>query len=173
METLVTTPPTGSAATRGSVRLRRLLRVQGAPARLGPCLRAPFLLVLRLLSGGHFMLDGIARYDSLGEWAERYASLGIPLAGAYAFIAATIALVGGLGLLLGRHTARASAALLFLLVLVILAQEPQVLRELFGGRVGPLADSAHFAPLGMTWLLWLFGPGPWSLDERHREPKGQ
>lgn len=175
METLVTRPTTPSvpAPIRGSVWLRRLLRLQGVPARLGPRLRAPFLFALRLLAGGHFLLDGVVRFGALGEWARRYAALGIPLAGVYAFIAAAVALLGGLGLLLGRHTARASVALLFLLLLVLLAQEPQVLRELLRGRVGPLADSAHFAPLAMTWLLWLFGPGPWSLDERHRAPRMQ
>ena len=173
METLVTTPPASPTPSpaRGSNWLRRLAHAQGAPARLGPRLRAPFLLVLRLFAGGHFLHDGVVRFDALGEWVGRYADLGIPLAGVYAFIAATVAVLGGLGLLLGRHTARASAALLFLLLLVLLAQEPQVLRELLRGRVGPLADSAHFSPLAMTWLLWLFGPGPWSLDALHRAPE--
>ncbi|MDP1579737.1 MAG: DoxX family protein [Candidatus Didemnitutus sp.] len=152
--------------SRFTTGLRRALHCQGAPARLGPRLRTPFLFGLRLATGGHFLVDGLTRFGDLAGGARLYGGLGIPLPWAYALIAAGVGTVGGLALALGWQTTRATAALLFLLLLVQLAREPEVLRTLLAANPAPWLGSRQFPVFFATAVLWIFGPGRWSLDAR-------
>lgn len=126
-------------------------------------LQSPLLLVVRVYWGWAFFQTGWGKLMNLDQTAEFFASLGIPMPGVNAAVAATVECVGGLLLLAGLASRPAAAALAFTMVVAYLTADLDAVKGMFHDPDTFLA-AAPFQFLFAAVLVLAFGPGVFSLD---------
>lgn len=127
------------------------------------CLQSPMLLVVRLYWGWSFFQTGKGKLEDLGKVTEYFQSLGIPMPGVNAALAATTECVGGLLLLAGLASRPAALALSFTMIVAYLTADLDAVKGIFSDPDTFLgADPFQF--LFASVLVLAFGPGFFSLD---------
>jgi putative oxidoreductase len=121
--------------------------------------RLCFALIFLVAGPRHFLSETIAFASSQGV---PLASISVPLAGAMAVIGAILIILG--------YRAKLGA---WLIVLFLLGVTPMMHK--FWAVSDPMMQQTQFimfmknlSMLGGALLITQFGPGPWSLDSRHR-----
>lgn len=135
------------------------------------CLQAPVqpscasaaLLLVRLISGFAFVLHGWGKIQNPFGWMGAEA----PVPGILQFLAALAEFGGGIAWILGALTPLASLGIGFTM-LVAVAMHAFVMKDPFVNMTG--APGPSFEPalgyLGIAILLFVMGPGRYSLDRK-------
>jgi putative oxidoreductase len=141
-----------------------------------PPLTAPrAALLVRLMTGGVFLSEGILKFVYTNQGVGRFAKLGLPFPEFTATFIGTLEIVGGLLLLCGLATRL--FAILFVVEMIIAIATTKI-SLYFGTSPLPLPPSppkigwwavlhesrSDWAQLLTSGFLLIAGPGPWSLD---------
>ena len=126
-------------------------------------LQSPFLLVIRLYWGWQFFLTGKGKLMNLDRTAGFFAGLHIPLPKLNAVLAGSTECFGGLLLLLGLFSRVATVPLIFTMIVAYLTAGPDKVKHIFDNP-DAFVSAAPFLFLYTTVIVWLFGPGIFSLD---------
>ena len=123
-------------------------------------------LLIRLLAGGVFFLEGIKKFLFPEQWgAGRFTHIGIPAPSILAPFVGVVEIVCGLLLLLGLLTRLASVPVIIdICVAIAMTKLPILLRAGFWPMEAE-ARTDYSMLLGLIFLL-IAGPGPLSFDAR-------
>jgi putative oxidoreductase len=138
------------------MRFQRILAADGPGAGL----------IIRLLVGGVFFLEGIKKFLFVEQWgAGRFARIGIPAPGIMAPFVGVVEIVCGFLILIGLLTRLASIPLLINIgVAIATTKIPILLRSGFWPMEAE-ARTDYSMLMGLLFLL-LAGAGSWSMDAR-------
>jgi putative oxidoreductase len=122
------------------------------------------VLVIRLLVGGVFLLEGIKKFLFADQWgAGRFARIGIPASHILGPFVGVVEIVGGSLLLAGLLTRIASILLIIdIWVAIASAKIPVLLKSGFWPMESE-ARTDYSMLMGLVFLL-IVGAGAWSLD---------
>jgi putative oxidoreductase len=122
------------------------------------------ILVIRLLVGGVFLLEGIKKFLFVEQWgAGRFARIGIPSPSIMGPFVGGVEIVCGLLILAGLLTRLASVPLLITISVAIATTKiPILLRSGFWAMEAE-ARTDYSMLLGSLFLI-LAGAGSWSVD---------
>lgn len=129
----------------------------------GTWLQAPLLLVVRLYWGWQFYQSGLGKFRTLGDVAEFFGTLGIPLPMLSAALVATTECVGGLLLLIGLASRLASIPLTILMIVAYVTADREALLSIFSDP-DKFLGATPFQFLFASVLVLAFGPGVFSID---------
>jgi uncharacterized membrane protein YphA (DoxX/SURF4 family) len=130
------------------------------------------ILIIRLLVGGVFFLEGIKKFLFVEQWgAGRFAHIGIPAPGITGPFVGMVEIVCGLLIFVGLLTRVASIPLLLDIgVAIATTKIPILLRSGFWPMEAE-ARTDYSMLMGLLFLV-LAGAGSWSVDAR-LAPKSQ
>jgi uncharacterized membrane protein YphA (DoxX/SURF4 family) len=125
---------------------------------------APAVLVIRLLAGGVFFVEGLKKFLFPAEWgAGRFAHVGIPFPEFTGpFVGAVEVVCGGL-ILVGLLTRVAALLLLVDIAVAIIATKIPILVERGFFAMEDRARTDYAMLMSLVFLL-LVGAGQWSFD---------
>lgn len=133
-------------------------------ARLATTEASPAVLVIRLLAGGVFLVEGVKKFLLAADWgAGRFAHIGIPWPEFTGPFVGAVEIVCGLLILVGLLT-RVAALLLLVDITVAIATTkiPILIEQEFFAMEDP-ARTDYAMLMSLVFLL-LVGAGRWSLD---------
>jgi putative oxidoreductase len=123
-------------------------------------------IIIRLLVGAVFLLEGMKKFLSVGQWgAGRFARIGIPDPQVMARFVGSIEVLCGLPLLIGLLTRPASLPLIIVIAVAILSTKVPILLKNGFWPMEAEARTDYSMLLGLLFLL-LAGAGAWSVDAR-------
>ncbi len=131
--------------------------------RASAWLQSPLLLVMRVWWGWSFFQAGLGKLKDHAGTAEFFATLGIPLPGLNAWIAASVECVGGLFLLAGFASRLTSFPLSITMIVAYLTADLEALKSIFSDT-DKFTSAAPFLFLLTALLVLAFGPGAISID---------
>jgi putative oxidoreductase len=131
---------------------RRLLKLTETLSGLAP-------LLIRITVGVVFLRSGWGKLSDLPQVTEYFASLGIPMPGINAAVAASVEFFGGILMLVGLGARLVALPMAFTMVVAIITAK----REEIQGALSILGLD-EFAYLVMFVTIVLIGAGPFSLD---------
>ena len=133
----------------------------------------PATIVIRLLVGGVFLLEGIKKFLFVAQWGVgRFAKIGIPAPQILAPFVGVVEIVSGLLLLFGLLTRLAAILLIIDISVAICSTKiPLFLKSGFWPMEAE-ARTDYSMLLGLIFLL-IVGAGPWSLDAKLSGTKGK
>ena len=122
-------------------------------------------IVIRLLIGAVFLLEGVKKFLFVGQWgAGRFPRIGIPDPQVMALFVGSIEVLCGLLLLIGSLARLASLPLIIVIAVLILSTKvPILLKNDFWPMAEVRTDDSMLP--GLRFLL-LAGAGAWSVDAR-------
>ena len=126
-------------------------------------LQSPLLLVMRLWWGWSFFLTGKGKLIHHADTADFFRSLGIPLPGLNAWVAAGVECVGGLCLLAGFASRISAIPLSITMIVAYLTADNEALKNIFSDP-DKFTAAAPFLFLLTALLVLAFGPGAFSVD---------
>jgi uncharacterized membrane protein YphA (DoxX/SURF4 family) len=130
------------------------------------------ILLIRLLVGGVFFLEGIKKFLFVEQWgAGRFARIGIPAPGITGPFVGMVEIVCGLLILAGLLTRVASIPLLIDIGVAIATTKIPILLKSGFWPMEAEARTDYSMLMGLLFLV-LAGAGAWSLDAR-LAPKSQ
>ena len=135
-------------------------------------LQSPFLLIIRLYWGWQFLLTGKGKLMNLDRTAEFFAGLHIPLPKLNAVLAGSTECFGGLLLLLGLFSRVATIPLIFTMCIAYLTADAEKVKNIFNDP-DAFVTAAPFLFLYATVIVWIFGPGVFSLDALVAKIRGE
>ena len=136
-------------------------------AKVAACLRDPLLLGIRLYWGWQFFITGKGKLMNLDNTAGFFAALGIPLPKLNALIAGSTECFGGLLLLLGLASRLTSVPLIFTMIVAYLTADREVVFGILDDA-DAFVTAAPFLFLFASLIIFIFGPGRFSVDARLR-----
>ncbi|HSJ04025.1 MAG TPA: DoxX family protein [Verrucomicrobium sp.] len=131
--------------------------------RIASVLPDPLLCAIRLYWGWQFFLTGKGKLGNLDGTAEFFASLNLPAPKVQAMIAGGTECVGGLLLLAGIFSRVITLPLIFTMVVAYLTAHREVVTGIFGDS-DTFVTAPPFLFLFACVLVFVFGPGRWSVD---------
>lgn len=136
------------------MRFQRILAAHGPGA----------ILMIRLLVGGVFLLEGIKKFIFVEQWgAGRFARIGIPAPGIMGPFVGVVEIVCGFLILTGLLTPLASIPLFIdICVAIATTKIPILLRSGFWPMEAE-ARTDYSMLMGLLFLI-LVGAGSWSVD---------
>jgi putative oxidoreductase len=125
---------------------------------------APYALtLLRVLLGVTLLMHGLPKFQNLQGFAGFVGSLGVPLPGVLAPIAALIEVVGGLLLIIGLGTRWVSVFVILQMLVTTLLVKSQV--GFIASQSAPgVGAELDLLILAGAFVLLTMGPGPLSVD---------
>jgi len=124
----------------------------------------PATLVIRLLVGAVFLLEGIKKFLFVQQWgAGRFAKIGIPSPDVLAPFVGVVEIVCGLLLLIGLLTRLAAIPLMIDICVAIATTKIPLLMKSGFWPMEAEARTDYSMLLGLIFLL-LVGAGPLSID---------
>ena len=126
-------------------------------------LQSPFLLIIRLYWGWQFFLTGKGKLLNLDRTAGFFASLHIPMPKLNAVLAGGTECFGGLLLLLGLGSRIITVPLIFTMVVAYLSADSDKVQNIFSNP-DAFVSAAPFQFLLTAVIVWIFGPGVFSVD---------
>jgi uncharacterized membrane protein YphA (DoxX/SURF4 family) len=123
-------------------------------------------LIIRLLVGGVFLLEGIKKFLFVEAWgAGRFARIGIPQPHTMGPFVGDVEIVCGALLLVGLLTRLASIPLIITISVAIATTKIPILLKSGFWPMEAEARTDYSMLLGLIFLL-IVGAGAWSLDAR-------
>ena len=126
-------------------------------------LQSLFLLIIRLYWGWQFFVTGRAHLANLNKTADFFQSLNIPMPKLNAIMAGSTECIGGLLLLLGLGSRIITVPLIFTMVIAYLTADSDKVKGIFTNP-DAFVTAAPFLFLLTAVIVWIFGPGIFSLD---------
>ena len=122
-----------------------------------------FLLAIRLYWGWQFFVTGWGKLTHIPKVAGFFHSLGIPFPTLNAYLAGSAECFGGLFLLIGLASRITTLPLIFTMIIAYLTSEIDVVKNIFSDPDKFVTDTPFLFLLAAV-IVFLFGPGPLSLD---------
>lgn len=122
-----------------------------------------FLLVIRLYWGWQFFTTGKGKLMDIPKVTGFFQSLGIPFPMANAYLAGCTECFGGLLLLAGLGSRVISLPLIFTMVIAYVTASPEAVKHIFS-KPDDFVTADPFLFMLAAVIVFLFGPGPLSLD---------
>jgi putative oxidoreductase len=122
-----------------------------------------FLLAIRLYWGWQFFITGWGKLTHIPKVTGFFLSLGIPFPALNAWLAGSSECFGGLLLLVGLGCRVTTLPLIFTMIIAYLTAELDVVRNIFSDPDKFVTDTPFLFLLAAV-IVFLFGPGPLSLD---------
>jgi len=123
-------------------------------------------LIIRLLVGGVFLLEGIKKFLFVEAWgAGRFARIGIPHPHIMGPFVGAVEIICGTLLLVGLSTRLASIPLIITISVAIATTKVPILLKSGFWPMEAEARTDYSMLLGLIFLL-IVGAGAWSLDAR-------
>jgi putative oxidoreductase len=122
-----------------------------------------FLLVIRLYWGWQFFLTGKGKLGDIPKVTGFFHSLGIPFPELNAYLAGCTECFGGLLLLAGLASRVTTLPLIFTMIIAYLTASPDAVKHIFS-KPDDFVTADPFLFLLAAVIVFLFGPGPLSLD---------
>ena len=126
-------------------------------------LQSPFLLIIRLYWGWQFFLTGKGKLLNLDRTAGFFANLHIPLPKLNAVLAGSTECFGGLLLWLGLGSRIVTVPLIFTMIIAYLTADFDKVQNIFSNP-DAFVSAAPFQFLLTAVIVWIFGPGVFSVD---------
>jgi len=130
---------------------------------LASWLQPPFLLVIRLYWGWQFFVTGKGKLMDIPKVTGFFQSLGIPFPTLNAYLAGCTECFGGLLLLLGLGSRIITVPLIFTMIIAYITASPEAVKNIFS-KPDDFVTADPFLFLLTAVIVFLFGPGPLSLD---------
>lgn len=121
------------------------------------------LLIVRLYWGWQFFVTGWGKLTHIPKVTGFFQSLGIPFPGLNAWLAGSVECFGGLLLLLGLGSRIITVPLIFTMIIAYLTASPEAVKNIFSDP-DKFVTADPFLFLFAAVIVFLFGPGPLSLD---------
>lgn len=131
--------------------------------RLGCWLQSPFLLIMRVVWGGAFILSGIGKLMNVATVSAFFQGLGLPFPTFHAYLVGTVELVGGALLFIGLYARLAGMVMAIVMATAYALAHREALVMIFNNP-SLFAEQGPFNFLVVSLIVWLFGPGSLSLD---------
>lgn len=147
-------------------------KLYGSYLKLLSKLQSPFLLIIRLYWGWQFFLTGKGKLMNLDRTAGFFADLHIPMPKLNALMAGSTECFGGLLLLLGLFSRVVTVPLIFTMIVAYLTADFDKVQHIFD-KPDAFVTAAPFLFLYTTVIVWLFGPGAFSLDAMIAKMRGK
>ncbi|HVE16738.1 MAG TPA: DoxX family protein [Chthoniobacterales bacterium] len=122
------------------------------------------LLLIRLTWGFQFAQTGWGKWHDIPKVVGFFTNIGIPLPTLNAYVVATTELVGGTFLLLGLLSRLTPIPLIISMIVAYATTEQDALHSLISGNPDPFLTAAPFLFLFASLIVFVFGPGAFSLD---------
>ena len=135
-------------------------------------LQSPFLLIIRLYWGWQFFGTGKGKLMNLDRTAGFFANLHIPMPKLNALLAGSTECFGGLLLLLGLGSRLITVPLIFTMVIAYLTADFDKVQNIFA-KPDDFVSAPEFQFLLTALIVWIFGPGVFSLDAIIARIRGQ
>lgn len=126
-------------------------------------LKSPLLLAIRLFWGGAFLITGWGKLGHLAHVTDYFYSLGIPFPAFSAMLTASVETICGTCLVLGLFSRLITIPLMCTMVAALLITEKMVLKQIFSDPQ-QFIHTAPFSFLFASLIVFVFGPGSWSVD---------
>jgi len=126
-------------------------------------LQPVFLLIIRLYWGWQFFETGKGKLSDIPKVTGFFHSLGIPFPGVNAYLAGSTECFGGLLLLLGLGCRLTTIPLIFTMIVAYLTASPDAVKNIFS-KPDDFVTADPFLFMLAAVIVFLFGPGPLSLD---------
>ena len=136
--------------------------------RVTSALQSPLLLAVRLYWGWQFFQTGKGKLMNLDQTAEFFQTLSIPLPKLNAAMAGATECFGGLFLLMGLGSRLVSLPLMFTMIVAYLTADLEAVKNIFRDP-DTFVEAAPFLFLFASLLIFVFGPGAFSLDHLIRK----
>jgi putative oxidoreductase len=140
--------------------------------RLISSLQSPFLLIIRLYWGWQFFLTGKGKLLDIEKTAAFFANLHIPMPKLNAVLAGSTECLGGLLLLLGLGSRIITVPLIFTMVIAYVTADYEKVKNIFNDP-DAFVSAAPFQFMLTAIIVWIFGPGVFSLDAIIAKMRGQ
>ncbi len=131
--------------------------------KFGTMLQSPLLLVMRVWWGWSFFQTGLGKLKNHADTADFFQTLGIPMPGLNAWVAASVECLGGLFLLVGFASRLSAIPLSITMIVAYLTADNEALKSLFSDT-DKFTSATPFLFLLTTLLVLAFGPGAFSVD---------
>jgi putative oxidoreductase len=122
-----------------------------------------FLLVVRLYWGWQFHETGTGKLMDIPKVAGFFQSLHIPFPTFNAYLAGCTECFGGLLLLAGLGCRVITVPLIFTMIIAYVTADPDLVKNIFS-KPDDFVTAAPFLFMFAAIIVFLFGPGPLSLD---------
>jgi putative oxidoreductase len=122
-----------------------------------------FLLIVRLYWGWQFHISGMGKLTNIPKITDFFQSLGIPFPQFNAYLAGATECFGGLFLLLGLASRLSTIPLIITMIVAYITASPDAVKHIFSKPDNFVTDDA-FLFMYASIIVFLFGPGPLSLD---------
>jgi putative oxidoreductase len=126
-------------------------------------LQPVFLLIIRLYWGWQFHVTGMGKLTAITKVTGYFQSLGIPFPAFNAYLAGSTECFGGLLLLLGLGCRVTTIPLIITMIVAYLTASPDAVKNIFS-KPDDFVTADPFLFLLAAVIIFLFGPGPLSLD---------
>ena len=130
---------------------------------LASWLQPLFLLVIRLYWGWQFHITGMGKLSDIPKVTGFFQSLGIPFPAFNAYLAGCTECFGGLFLLAGLASRVTTLPLIFTMIIAYITASPDAVKHIFSNPDGFVTADPFLFMLAAV-IVFLFGPGPLSLD---------
>ena len=133
--------------------------------KIGNALKSPFLLLIRLIWGYQFFIAGIGKITNVSQVAGFFEGLNIPFPKLTVVLVAIFEILGGASLFFGLG-ARAMSIILIIIMIGAYSTAHSTNLTFFSFATNPVlfAKETPFAFLYTTLVIFIFGPGKFSLD---------
>jgi len=146
-----------------------LVKLDTLLIKISTPLQAVVLLAIRLYWGWQFFLTGKGKLMNLDRTAGFFESIDIPLPKLNAIMAGTTEAVGGLLLLFGLASRIISVPLTFVMIVAYATADSEAMKAIFSDP-DKFLSAAPFQFLLASVLIFVFGPGKFSLDALLKRP---
>ena len=126
-------------------------------------LQSPFLLIIRLYWGWQFFQTGKGKLLDIDKTAAFFANLHIPMPKLNAVLAGSTECFGGLLLLLGLGSRIVTVPLIFTMIIAYVTADFDKVQNIFTNP-DAFVSAAPFQFMLTAIIVWIFGPGVFSLD---------
>lgn len=130
---------------------------------IGNFLQPFFLLAIRLFWGWYFFKAGLDKFGDIHSVAGFFEKIGIPFSLLSAYLAAGIELVGGLLLILGLASRLAAIPLIITMIVALITAYSEKFPLLLDDPI-KIVELSPFTFLMASATIFIFGPGPYSID---------
>lgn len=132
-------------------------------AKIGKALKPFLLLTIRLLWGWMFFWAGKSKLDDIAPVIDYFGALQIPFPAFTAYAVALVECLGGIFLFFGLAARVVSIPLIIVMLGAFALAHQEAVFAFFSDQQG-LIQQPPFTFLGAALLVFVFGPGRFSLD---------
>jgi putative oxidoreductase len=130
---------------------------------VGRALQPIFLLIIRLYWGWQFFITGKGKLGDIPKVTGFFHSLGIPFPAFNAYLAGSAECFGGLLLLVGLGCRVTTIPLIVTMIVAYITASPDAVKHIFS-KPDDFVTADPFLFMLAAIIVFLFGPGPISLD---------